>query len=211
MQRLLILSAVFCFAGFQVQATELRVCADPNNLPFSNDKGEGFENKIVDIIAKDLNAKVTYVWWAQRRGFVRRTLYSDLCDLWPGVAAQQELLLPTQPYYRSAYVFVTRADRHLDIRSLDDPNLRHLKIGVEMIGFDAQNTPPALALARRGITQNVHGFSVLGDYSKPNPSAAIVDAVAKGDIDVGIVWGPLADYHVPLLPKYPGPAAVNAR
>jgi mxaJ protein len=187
-------AATGCLALAPVQARELRVCADPNNLPFSNEKGEGFENKIVDLIAKDINAHVTYTWWAQRRGFVRHTLYAETCDLWPGVAAQQEMLSPTQPYYRSTYVFLTRADRHLDIHSFDDPRLKGLKIGVEMIGYDAQNTPPAHALARRGITQNVRGFSVLGDYSKPSPAAAIVDAVADGQIDVGIAWGPLAGY-----------------
>jgi mxaJ protein len=199
MKRLLIAAALLgaatcCLALTPVQARDLRVCADPNNLPFSNDKGEGFENKIIALIGKDINAHVTYTWWAQRRGFVRHTLYSEACDLWPGVAAQQELLSPTQPYYRSTYVFLTRTDRHLDIHSFDDPRLKKLKIGVEMIGYDAQNTPPAHALARRGITQNVRGFSVLGDYRKPSPASAIVDAVADGQIDVGIAWGPLAGY-----------------
>lgn len=176
------------------QARELRVCADPNNLPFSNAQSQGFENKIVDLIAKDLNATVKYTWWAQRRGFIRNTLYAATCDLWPGVAAQGEMAAPTQPYYRSTYVFLTRADRHLNIRSFDDPKLRRLKIGVQMVGYDAQNTPPAHALARRGITRNVRGFLVFGDYRTPNPPAAIVDAVANGSIDVGLVWGPLAGY-----------------
>ncbi len=196
----LLCSAACCSVMASAQTRELRVCADPNNLPFSNDKGEGFENKIVDIIAKDIKAKVTYTWWAQRRGFVRHTLYAEACDLWPGVAAQQEMLSPTQPYYRSTYVFVTRADRHLDIRSFDDPKLKSLKIGVEMIGYDAQNTPPAHALARRGIIQNVRGFSVLGDYRKPNPAADIVEAVAQGTVDVGIAWGPLAGYFASKAP-----------
>lgn len=194
MIRCLLVFAALCASLVPVGARELRVCADPNNLPFSDDKGQGFENEIVDLIAKSLDAKVTYTWWAQRRGFVRHTLYEEACDLWPGVAAQQEMLLPTQPYYRSTYVFVTRADHRLDIHSFDDPKLKNLKIGVEMVGYDAQNTPPAHALARRGITQNVHGFSVLGDYKKPAPAAAIVDAVVNGDVDVGIAWGPLAGY-----------------
>ncbi|QXX74107.1 substrate-binding domain-containing protein [Methylovirgula sp. HY1] len=176
------------------QARELRVCADPNNLPFSNVKGQGFENKIVDLIAKDLAAKVQYTWWAQRRGFVRKTLKAETCDLWPGIATKDDMVATTQPYYRSTYVFVTRADRHLDIHSFDDPKLRHLKIGVEMVGYDAQNTPPAHALARRGITKNVRGFLLFGDYRTPNPPASIVHAVADGSIDVGLVWGPLAGY-----------------
>lgn len=194
----IVLAIVLVLAGMQrsaqAQGRVLRVCADPNNLPFSNAKGEGFENKIVALIAGDLEATVSYTWWAQRRGFVRNTLQSGLCDLWPGVAAGVGMLGTTTPYYRSSYVFVTRADRGLDIASFDDPRLRTLLVGVQMIGNDAQNTPPAHALARRGITGNVRGYMLYGDYTRPNPPAAIVDAVARGDIDVAVVWGPLAGY-----------------
>ena len=104
------------------------------------------------------------------------------------------MLAVTRPYYRSSYVFVSRADRKLDIRSLDDPRLRTLTVGVQMIGDDATNTPPAHALARRGIVSNVRGYMLYGDYSKPNPPAAIVDAVDRGDVDVALVWGPLAGF-----------------
>lgn len=176
------------------RAVELRVCADPNNLPFSNEKGEGFENKIVALVAKDMNAKLTYTWWAQRRGYVRNTLKSGLCDLWPGVASAVDMLATSRPYYRSSYVFVTRADRHLKIASFDDPQLHILKIGVQMVGNDAMNTPPTHALARRGIINNVRGYMLYGDYQKPNPPASIVDAVTNGDVDVAVVWGPLAGY-----------------
>jgi mxaJ protein len=172
----------------------LRVCADPNNLPFSNRAGEGFENKLAELVAKDLKAKVRYVWWAQRRGYVRNTLKDDRCDVWPGVATQVDMLATTRPYYRSSYVFVTRADRRLDIASFDDPRLTRLKIGVQMVGDDAQNTPPAHALARRGIIGNVRGFMLYGDYAQPNPPAEIVQAVDRGDVDVAVVWGPLAGY-----------------
>jgi mxaJ protein len=172
----------------------LRVCADPNNLPFSNRAGEGFENKLVDMVAKDLGMQVRYTWWAQRRGYVRNTLKDRRCDLWPGVATQVEMLATTRPYYRSTYVFVTRADRNLDIRSFDDPHLKRLKIGVQMIGDDSSNTPPAHALARRGIIDNVRGYMLYGDYAQPNPPAAIVSAVDRGDVDVAVVWGPLAGY-----------------
>lgn len=172
----------------------LRVCADPNNLPFSNARGEGFENRLVELVARDLHARVRYTWWAQRRGYVRNTLKDRRCDLWPGVATQVEMLATTQPYYRSTYVFVTRADRKLDIASFDDPRLKRLTIGVQMIGDDASNTPPTHALARRGIVGNVRGYMLYGDYSKPNPPAAIVEAVDRGDIDVAVVWGPLAGY-----------------
>jgi mxaJ protein len=98
------------------------------------------------------------------------------------------------PYYRSTYVFVTRRDRHLKIASFDDPALKRLRIGVQMIGDDFTNTPPAHALSARNIIQNVRGYSVYGDYRQPNPPARIIDAVAQGDIDVAIAWGPLAGY-----------------
>jgi mxaJ protein len=146
------------------------------------------------LVAKDLKAKVRYVWWAQRRGYVRNTLKDDRCDVWPGVATQVDMLATTRPYYRSSYVFVTRADRRLDIASFDDPRLTRLKIGVQMVGDDAQNTPPAHALARRGIIGNVRGFMLYGDYAQPNPPAEIVQAVDRGDVDVAVVWGPLAGY-----------------
>ena len=170
------------------------VCADPNNLPFSSRAQPGFENRVSQLVAKDLGVRLRYVWWAQRRGYVRNTLTESKCDLWPGVAAGMERVLPTRPYYRSTYVFVSRADSKLAGLTLDDPRLKSLLIGVQMIGNDAMNTPPAHALARRGVVQNVRGFTVYGDYERPNPPARIVDAVATGEIDVGLVWGPLAGY-----------------
>jgi mxaJ protein len=190
---LLIFSAPFVLTAAATPARELRVCADPNNLPFSNDREEGFENRIVDIVAKELRAKVSYVWWAQRRGFIRNTLKAGLCDLIPGTPSGLEPLRTTRPYYRSTYVFVTR-ENGPQISSFDDPALRELRIGVQLIGDDGANSPPTAALARRGITGRLHGFPVYGDYSMPNPSAKIVEAVASGDVDVAIVWGPVAGY-----------------
>jgi mxaJ protein len=172
----------------------LTVCADPNNLPFSNRAGQGFENRIAELIAKDLGARLHYFWWAQRRGFVRNTLGAAQCDLWPGVPAMLEHVAPSHPYYRSTYVFVTRADKPLQQLTLDDPRLRSLSIGVQMIGNDATNTPPAHAIARRGLTQNVHGYTVYGNYNGANPPAAIIEAVARGAIDVAVAWGPMAGY-----------------
>ena len=172
----------------------LVVCADPNNLPFSNQAGEGFENRIAALIGKDLGRPVTYVWWAQRRGYVRNTLNDGKCDIWPGVASGVEMVSTTRPYYRSSYMFVTRADKPLSRLTLDDPRLKSLSIGVQMIGNDAMNTPPAHAMAVRGLTANVHGYMIYGDYAQPNPPAAIVTAVARGDIDVALAWGPLAGY-----------------
>jgi quinoprotein dehydrogenase-associated probable ABC transporter substrate-binding protein len=172
----------------------LKVCADPNNLPFSNERRQGFENRIAELISREMKAELRYTWWAQRRGFVRNTLNTHECDLLVGVPSSFERAGTTTPYYRSSYVFVTRHDRHLRIGSFDDPALKKLSIGVQMVGDDFTNTPPAHALSKRGIIRNVHGYSVYGDYRQPNPPARIVDAVAKGEVDVAIVWGPLAGY-----------------
>jgi mxaJ protein len=172
----------------------LRVAADPNNLPFTNERKEGFENKIAALLALDLGVELEYVWRAQRRGFFRSALKEDGCDLILAVPAGFERTLTTAPYYRSTYVFISRRGRRPAIRSFDDPSLRSLKIGVQLIGDDGVNTPPAHALAARGIVDNVVGFTVYGDYAQANPPARVVDAVARGDVDVAIVWGPLAGY-----------------
>jgi mxaJ protein len=183
-----------------VQPRRLVACADPNNLPFSNRSGQGFENKLAEMIASDLHAKLDYVWWAQRRGYVRNTLNEQKCDFWPGIGSNVEMVATTRPYYRSSYVFVSRAADKLGGLTLDDPRLRKLKIGVQMVGNDATNTPPAHALASRGIIGNVRGYMLYGDYSKPNPPAEIVDGVARGDVDVALVWGPLAGYFAARSP-----------
>jgi len=182
-------------AGAAALRHELVVCADPNNMPFSSRDGSGFENKLAELVARNMGGvRLRYVWWAQRRGFVRSTLTEQKCELWPGVATGLERVLTTQPYYRSTYVFVSRTGSRLDGLTLDDPRLKNVQIGVQMIGNDAMNTPPAHALARRGVIQNVRGYSVYGNYALPNPPARIIDAVARGEIDVGLVWGPLAGY-----------------
>ena len=172
----------------------LRVCADPNNLPFSNEKQEGFENRIAALIAKDLGVPVRYTWWPERRGFVRNTLKAGACDVVMQVPAAYELTAHTAPYYRSTYVFVTRADRKLRIRSFDDPALRHLRIGIHMMGDDYANSPAAAALARRGLAAQIVPFMIYGDYSQPNPPARLIRAVARDSVDVAVVWGPLAGY-----------------
>jgi quinoprotein dehydrogenase-associated probable ABC transporter substrate-binding protein len=173
----------------------LRVCADPNNLPFTNARGEGFENRIAGVLARELHARVQYTWWAQRRGFFRNTLNAGLCDVVLGVPSSFELARPTRPYYRSSYVFVYRKDRGIDVRSFDDSVLKRLRVGVQLVGDDYTNAPPAHALARRGIVRNVVGYSVYGDYREESPPHRIVDAVARGDVDVAVVWGPLAGYY----------------
>ncbi|HET9983377.1 MAG TPA: substrate-binding domain-containing protein [Longimicrobiales bacterium] len=173
---------------------DLRVCADPNNLPYTNEHLDGFENRIAELIAAELHATVHYTWWPQRRGFIRNTLRENLCDVVVGVPSTYDMVLTTKPYYRSTYVFVYRKDRGYQVRSLDDPILHKLTIGVHLIGDDYANSPPAHALAQRGIVGNVRGYTVYGNYAEPNPPARLVDAVASGEVDVGIIWGPIAGY-----------------
>jgi quinoprotein dehydrogenase-associated probable ABC transporter substrate-binding protein len=173
---------------------DLRVCADPNNLPFSNDRLEGFENRLAELIARDMHATLRYAWHPQRRGFIRNTLRAGACDVVMGIPSSFELALPTRPYYRSTYVFVYRKDSGIAVRSFDDPSLRTLRIGVHLVGDDGANTPPAHALASRGIVRNVKGYTLYGDYAEPNPPARLVEAVAGGAVDLAIVWGPLGGY-----------------
>ena len=177
-------------------STQFRVCADPENLPFSNDKGEGFENKIAALVAKDFGATPSYVWWGQRRGFIRNTMNATLkegrCDFVMGVPANYDLVSTTRPYYRSTYVFVYAKGKGLSIKSLDDQVLKKIKIGVHLLGDDYNNPPPVHELGKRHVVDNVTGFSTF--YSAENPPSAIIDAVAKGTIDVAIAWGPIAGY-----------------
>ena len=185
-------------AAFRVAAAPpLRVCADPNNLPFSNRQEEGFENRIAALVASDLGRPLRYVWLPERRGYVRRTLGAGICDVLLGVPEGLETVLATRPYYRSTYVFLSRADDARIVRSLDDSLLRRLRVGVHLIGDDYQNTPPAHALARRHIVDNVVGFPIYGNYAEPNPPSKLVDAVADRDVDLAIIWGPFAGYFGP--------------
>jgi mxaJ protein len=195
------LSAVACGATARDDRPVLRVCADPNNLPFSNDRLEGFENEIAKLLAEDMGARVEYTWWAQRRGFIRNTLNAGACDVVVGVPTSLELALTTRPYYRSTYVFVTKRNRRLRIESFDDPVLRELSIGVHLIGDDSSNAPPAHALARRGIVGRVRGYTVYGDYSQPDPPARLIRAVSDNEVDVAIAWGPLAGFFAPRQPE----------
>jgi mxaJ protein len=199
----LLLASLAGFAAWRAQApaaepaSVLRVCADPNNLPFSDRRGAGFENRIAEVIAGELGARVAYTWWPQRRGFVRNTLRAGRCDVVMGVPASFEQVLPTRPYYRSSYVFVWRRDQGPAVRSLDDPVLARLKVGIPLVGDEYANAPPALALARRGLAANLVGYSVWGDYRQPSPPSAVIEAVARGEVDVAVAWGPLAGYFAP--------------
>ena len=174
---------------------ELRVCADPDSLPFSNDRLEGFENRIASLIAEELHATVRYTWSMQRRGFLRRTLQSGACDVVMGVPAGLPGVLATRPYYASTYVFVAARERNLELGNFDAPALRGLRIGLQAIGAEGANTPPASALARRGLMKNVVGFAMWGPNGASEERARIIDAVAAGTIDTAVVWGPLAGYY----------------
>jgi mxaJ protein len=194
---LALLSAQCAHQAAAPQASEsrrvVRVCADPNNLPFSNQQLEGFENKIAALVADRIGAKLEYVWWAQRRGFIRSTLRAGVCDVVMGLPSRLQQAATTHPYYRSSYMFVTRRGTRQP-SSFDDPLLKTARVGVHIIGDDFSNSPPAHALTNRGLIDNVRGYSVYGDYRSPSPPANLIRAVSAGEIDVAIAWGPLAAY-----------------
>ena len=170
----------------------LRICADPDNMPASNQKGEGFENKIAELIAKEWNAKLEYAWWPVRRGFFSRALNGRYCDVALTAPSGLDMAGTTKPYFRSAYVIVYRKDSGLNLSSLDDPAWKKLKIGVNLLNSDAENTPPAMALSRHGVVGNLIGFSTF--YSELDRPDDIIKAVVDKKVDVAIVWGPLAGY-----------------
>jgi quinoprotein dehydrogenase-associated probable ABC transporter substrate-binding protein len=170
-----------------------RVCADPNNLPFSNQREQGFENRIAKLIADDWGLPLAYTWWPQRRGFIRETLRAKRCDFVMGVPSGYDPVATTEPYYRSTYVFAYPKDKGWNIRSLDDEVLKKLRIGVHLIGDDYQNPPPVMAMASRGLVAP-KGYSIYGDYSKDSPPRDLLDALGRGEIDVAIAWGPVAAY-----------------
>lgn len=176
-------------------AKQLRVCGDPNNLPFSNEKLEGIENKIAAVIAKDLGMTVEYTWWPHQRGLVKRVLNTGRCDVMLGIPKGYDLVAWTRPYYRTGYVMAYRKDRGYKLRSLDDPRLKKLKVGVQV------NTPPHDALGQRGIADNVVGYQLMFDsnlHAEDYPGKMIEDLVA-GTIDVAMIWGPIAGYFAKKL------------
>lgn len=166
----------------------LTVCGDPNHMPFSNNKLEGFENRIAKLIADDLNRTLRYHWWPQTIGFVRNTLRIRLCDLVMGVTSVNELLQNTNPYYRSVYTLVYRKDSGLALRTLDAAKLNDLKIGV------VAGTPPATLLSKYGLLDQVRPYQRTVDTRLYSPATRAVEDVADGDIDVAVIWGPIAGY-----------------
>jgi mxaJ protein len=175
----------------------LRVCADPDNLPFSNEKGAGFENKIAELIASEWKSKLQYIWYPVRRGYFR-ILNGMYCDLIVQAPGGLDMAGTTKPYYRSGYTFVTRADSKLaDIKSLADPRLKKARIGVTLLPSDEQ-LPPTQALSHYGVVGNLKGFSAM--YNQETRPEDVINAVAKGEVDVAIVWGPLAGYFAKRSP-----------
>ena len=172
----------------------LRVCADPNNMPFSDQAGQGFENRLAEMVARDLGMRVTYFWYPQRSAFFKKTLNAGKCDVVMGVPSGIPVAGTSVPYYRSTYVFVSRRDRHLNIASMDDPRLRRLRIGVHITGDQDSNLPPVNALLRLGIVRNLVGYSIYGHLDEKNPPADLIRAVAANKVDVAIAWGPMAGY-----------------
>src|ERR1044071_1113806 len=172
------------------EAKQLRVCGDPNNLPVANQKLQGIENKIADVIAKDLKKTVAYTWWPHQRGLVKRVLNTGRCAVMLGVPKGYDPVLWTKPYYRTGYVMAYRKDKGLKLRSLDDKALLKLKIGVQV------NTPPHEALGARGIADNVVGYQLMVDsnYHAEDDLGKLIEDLIAGNIDVALAWGPIAGY-----------------
>jgi quinoprotein dehydrogenase-associated probable ABC transporter substrate-binding protein len=178
-------------AGAQeiVDRSELKICADPNNLPFSNEKKEGFENKIAELIGNELGLPVDYVWFPQVIGFVRNTLQAHLCDLVMGTVAGDEIMQTTNPYYFTTYVMFYRSDKGLEATGPQDPRLAGLRLGV--VG----GTPPADLLARYDLMSHTKPYALTVDTRFQSPTHEMVQDVADGAIDVGFLWGPIAGYY----------------
>jgi quinoprotein dehydrogenase-associated probable ABC transporter substrate-binding protein len=173
-----------------VDRSELRVCADPSDLPFSDQQEQGFENKIADIIAADLKVPVSYVWFPQVIGFVRNTLGAQRCDLVMGTVAGDSVMDTTTPYYHSGYMLVSRADDPPLSPSIGDPDLVGKRIGV------IAATPPTDLLVRHGLMGDARTYSLAVDTRKENPSHDMAQDILDKKIDVGLLWGPIAGYFI---------------
>ena len=171
----------------------LRVCADPNLLPFSNDKLEGFENKIAAMIGEELGVPVVYTWWPQTIGFVRNTLRERKCDLVMGAASGEGLMQNTNPYYRSVYSLVYRESAATKAKAMNDPSLRDLRFGV------VTKTPGA-TLANMNHITNVEPYELDIDTRQDNPARRAIEDVASGKTDATVIWGPIAGYFASLQP-----------
>jgi quinoprotein dehydrogenase-associated probable ABC transporter substrate-binding protein len=172
-----------------VNRKELRVCADPADLPFSNQKGEGFENKIANIIGDQLKLPVVYTWFPKATGFVRMTLNAKRCDLVIGWGQGDDMVLNTNAIYRSTSAFIYKKGTGLDgVESLSDPRLQGKRIGMQ------QGSAGATLAAKYGLMANVHGYPMIVDRRYENPADDMMKDIQKGDIAAGILWGPIAEY-----------------
>lgn len=172
------------------QPGELRVCAEPDNFPVSDRAERGFENRIARVIADELGLALRYSWHPYWRGFVRKTLGAQRCDVLIGVPSDFDRVLTTRPYYRSAYVFVSPAGAE-PVAGFHDARLARERIGLPLIKNDLTTTPPGFVLAPAGPRPNLVGFSV---YEEPPAAQRIAEAVARGELGVGVLWGPQAGH-----------------
>src|SRR5258708_16752417 len=188
----------------------LRVCADPRNLPFSNEKGEGFENKLAELFAEKLQKKLDYMYFPQVTGFVRMTLGAHRCDVIMGFPQGDDLVQGTNPYYRTAYALVAKPGSGLDgVSTLDDGRLTGKRIGI------VPGTPPATNMAANGLMMNARPYPLMIDTRVDSSAAAMIKDLISGEIDAGILWGPMAGYYakqtdpplhvVPLVKETTGP------
>jgi quinoprotein dehydrogenase-associated probable ABC transporter substrate-binding protein len=192
----------------------LRVCADPDNMPFSNEKGEGFENKLAELIAQKLDARLEYSWFAEATGYVPNTMGRDACDLVMGYAQGTGLIEDTNPYYYTSYVLIYRQDDTslAGIDRLSDPRLKGKRIGL------VARTPPASILAMHGLVANAKPFEINADDSASKVTMTMIDELASGDLDATLLWGPVAGYYaerasvplklVPLVKENAGPSTI---
>jgi len=168
----------------------LRVCADPHNMPFSTEKGEGFENKLAELFAERLGKGLAYAWYPQATGFVRNTLGAHKCDVMMGAPQGDDVVQVTNPYYRSAYALVFKEDRGLaGIDTLGNARLKHLRIGV------VAGTPPATNMVANGLMARAKPYPLVIDTRVDSSAAAMMHDLETGEIDAGILWGPMAGYY----------------
>ena len=168
----------------------LRVCADPRNLPFSNEKGEGFENKLAEMLAEKLGKRLAYAFYPQATGFVRNTLGAHRCDVIMGFPQGDDLVQGTNPYYRTAYALVSKAGSGLeDVVTIEDPRLKGKHIGI------VAGTPPATNMAVNGLMMNAKPYALVIDTRFDSSADAMIKDLQAGAIDVGILWGPMAGYY----------------
>ncbi len=208
------LAALLLEAPGAAQAGTLRVCADPDNMPFSNAKGEGFENKLAELIAAKLDATVDYIWFSESSGYVPNVVGNEACDLVMGYAQGTGLIADSNPYYYTSYVLIYRQDDPdlAGVDRLSDPRLKGRRIGL------FARTPPASLLALYGLAENARPFEINAGESASKAAEAVIDEIATGKLDAGILWGPVGGYYaqhasvpltsVPLVKETAGPSTI---